>query len=197
MRLSKAMGLPHISTGDLFRENLANKTDLGKRIEGFMEAGQLVPDDTVIDVLFDRVAKDDCAGGYLLDGFPRTAPQAEILTERVPDDWAVVVVSLDVSESMIIERAAGRLVCRTNGHVQHKTFLPPREEGICDTCGGELYTRKDDQPEVVRERLNVYAEQTQPVLDYYASRSLLRSIDGGGSPDEVFEALQGCLGAEA
>ena len=131
------------------------------------------------------------------DGFPRTAPQAEILTERIPTDWAVLVVSLDVPEDTIIERAGGRLVCRKGGHVQHKTFSPPTQDGICDTCGGELYTREDDQPEVVRERLKVYAEQTQPVLDYYASRSLLRSIDGGGSPDQVFEALQGCLGAEA
>lgn len=191
------MGLPHISTGDLFRENLANDTDLGKRIKGFMEAGQLVPDATVVDVLFDRVARDDCAEGYLLDGFPRTAPQAEILTERIPSDWSVVVVSLDVPEESIIERAGGRLVCRANGHVQHKTFSPPRQDGICDTCGGELYTRKDDQPDVVRERLNVYAEQTQPVLDYYASRSQLQSIDGAGSPDQVFEALQACLGAQA
>lgn len=197
VRVSKAMGLPHISTGDLFRENLAQQTELGKRIKGFLDAGQLVPDETVIDVLFDRVGQEDCASGYLLDGFPRTAAQAEILTERVPSDWQTLVVSLDVPEASIVERAAGRLVCRDGGHVQHRTFSPPKVEGVCDTCGGELYTRDDDKPEVVRERLKVYAEQTKPVLDYYESRSLLQTIDGSGSPDQVFEALQQRLGAGA
>ena len=197
-RVSKAMSLPHVSTGDLFRANLAQKTELGQKVKQYLDAGKLVPDETVVDMLFDRVAQPDCAAGYLLDGFPRTEAQAEILSERLPGDWTVLVVNLDVPEEAIVERASGRLVCRANGaHVQHAKFSPPREPGVCDICGGELYTRDDDKPEVVRERLKVYGEQTRPLLDYYGQRGLLKTIDGQGSPDEVFETLQQTLGAEA
>lgn len=197
-RVSKAMGLPHVSTGDLFRANLKQETELGKEVKKYLDAGQLVPDETVVDMLFDRVAEPDCASGYLLDGFPRTEAQAEVLGQRLPSDWTVLVVNLDVPEDSIIERAAGRLVCRKNSsHVQHAKFSPPRVDGICDICGGELFTRDDDKPEVVRKRLSVYAEQTRPLLDYYSAQGRLKSVDGGGSPDDVFEAVQQTLGAEA
>jgi adenylate kinase len=197
VRLSEALSLPHIATGDLFRENMKNDTDLGQRAKSFMDAGKLVPDELVVDMLFDRVGKDDCKGGYLLDGFPRTLPQAEVLSQRVPSDWEVRALNIEVDDESVVERAAGRLLCRTCSNIHHASFAPPETEGVCDADGGELYRRKDDEHEVVRKRIAVYHQQTKPVVDFYSAKELLRSVDGGGSPDEVFQALRQCIEAVA
>jgi len=198
VRLSGRLSLPHISTGDLFRENLSQGTDLGARAKEFMESGRLVPDELVVDMLFDRVGREDCSQGYLLDGFPRTVAQAEELGRRLGDGTPVTVVNLDVPDEVIVERAGGRLLCRACGNIQHLKYSPPAQEGVCDACGGELYQRDDDKPEVVRQRLTVYHEQTQPVVDWYLQASatgggVLHNVDGAGTPDEVFTASIACF----
>ncbi len=190
VRLSQSLSLPHISTGDLFRENLSQGTALGERAKVFMEAGQLVPDDLTVDMLFDRTSRPDCAAGYLLDGFPRTIPQAIALGERMDAGVSLSVVNIEVPDDVIVGRSAGRLLCRECGNIQHKTFSPPAQEGVCDNCGGELYQRKDDQAEVVQERLGVYHAQTQPLVGHYGDQGVCRSVDGNRAPDEVFA---GCL----
>jgi adenylate kinase len=190
VRLSGELGLPHVSTGDLFRENLSQGTALGAQAKEYMESGRLVPDELVIDMLFDRVARPDCADGYLLDGFPRTVHQARVLDARLGDSASVTIVNLVVPDEVIVERAAGRLLCRSCNNIAHRTFAPPRTAGVCDACGGELYTRDDDAPEVVRKRLAVYHEQTAPVVDFYAAQARVCSVDGGGHPDAVFESAR-------
>ena len=189
-RLAAARGLPHVSTGDLFRTNLARRTPIGVQAEGYMNAGQLVPDEVVLTMLAERVAAPDCRRGYLLDGFPRTLPQAEALDRWLAGRSTLLVVSLEASDEVIVARAAGRLVCAACGNVQHATFAAPRVPGRCDRCGGELRQREDDRPEVVRERLRVYRAQTEPLVRFYRERGLLRSVDGERSPDEVFQELQ-------
>ncbi|MCB9914418.1 MAG: adenylate kinase [Planctomycetes bacterium] len=193
-RLAAHLGLPHVATGDLFRENLSQGTALGQRAKSFMESGKLVPDELVLEMLFDRVSRPDCAGGYLLDGFPRTLPQAEALTERLAG-LSVSTLSLEVPDDQLVERASGRLLCKSCSNIHHATFSPPRVAGVCDACGGELYRRKDDDPAVVRERLAVFHEQTQPMIDYYARQGSLESIDGTQSPDDVFASLLARLDA--
>jgi len=188
-RLGARCSVPHVSTGDLFREHLKKGTPLGAKAKGFMEAGELVPDDLVLDMLFDRVSRPDCRDGYLLDGFPRTLPQAEAFDGRLSDDVDLLVLNLRVSDATIVERAAGRLLCRSCSNIQHETFSPPSKPGVCDACGGELYQRSDDRPEVVRKRLEVYHEETSPLVDYYADKGVLRDIDGERSADAVFEDL--------
>ena len=189
VRLAERCGLPHVSTGDLFRENLKADTPLGQEAKRFMNAGQLVPDELVLDMLFDRVAREDCLGGYVLDGFPRTLPQAEALEQKLGSDSAVSVANLEVGVEVIIQRAAGRLLCRSCGNIAHLEFSPPKTAGVCDKCSGELYQRDDDQPAVVRERLAVYAQQTFPLIEFYGQRGCLRTIDGERSPGEVFDSL--------
>lgn len=196
-RLSAALSLPHISTGDLFRENLSQGTPLGERARGFMESGNLVPDELVIDMLFDRVSRDDCKGGYLLDGFPRTTAQAESLSARIPADWTVMALNIEVADASLVERISGRLLCKACGNIQHAKFAPPATEGVCDSCGGELHRRKDDSPEVVAERLRVYHRETEPVVGYYRAQGTLHEADGEQTPDEVFADLRGRIGAEA
>jgi adenylate kinase len=193
VRVAEAEGLPHVSTGDLFRANLGQGTELGRRAKGYMEAGQLVPDELVIEMLFDRVSGADCERGYLLDGFPRTTPQAEALDERLEDDVDLRCVELVVPDEVIVRRAAGRLICADCGNIQHLEFQPPAEEGKCDACGGRLEQRKDDRPEVVRERLEVYHEQTAPLSSYYDAKGVLTRIDGDRSPDAVFESVRAAL----
>jgi len=188
VRLSEAHGLPHVSTGDLFRANLKQGTPLGARAKEYMESGKLVPDEVVLDMLFDRVAQGDCRDGYVLDGFPRTLPQAEAFEERLGKEARPTVLDLEVEDETIVQRAAGRLLCE-NGHIFHKDFRPPARAGICDECGCELFQRKDDAPEVVRERLRVYHEETAPLVAFYEERGVLRRVDGERSPDEVQEAL--------
>ncbi len=193
-RLAAAMALPHVSTGDLFRANLSQGTELGKAAQRYMEAGELVPDELVLDMLFDRVAQEDCREGYLLDGFPRTLPQAEALEARLGEDASLCAVLIDVPDSEIIERMAGRLTCSECGAVYHRRNDPPKVEGVCDRCGAALVQRPDDREEVVRERLEVYRRQTAPVVEFYRARGVLREVDGSRDPDAVFADLQSVLG---
>jgi len=193
VRLAAELGLPHISTGDLFRANLKQGTELGQRAKGYMEAGKLVPDELVLEMLFDRVDAPDCAGGYLLDGFPRTLPQARALTEALGGRPSASL-QLEVPDEVLVGRAGGRLLCRNCTNIHHADFAPPAEEGVCDACGGELYRRSDDAPEVVQERLQVYHGETSPMIDYYRELGSLIAVDGNQAPDAVFEELRRALG---
>lgn len=193
VRLTKELGIPHISTGDLFRENISQNTDLGKRAKAFMNEGKLVPDELVLDMLFDRVSRSDCAKGYLLDGFPRTLPQAGALNKHLAADTDLIVLNLDVPDSVIVKRAEGRLTCKVCGNVHNRYFSPPEKEGVCDACQGELIQRPDDRTEVVQERLRVYHEQTQPLVEYYKKKGVLKTVDGTKSPDDVFLSLKAGL----
>lgn len=195
-RLSAELGRPHVSTGDLFRENLSRGTDLGEQARGFMESGQLVPDELVLEMLFARVAAPDCRDGYLLDGFPRTQPQAEALERRLPESWETRAVLLQVADEILVERATGRLICQGCGKVHHETFAPPRAAGICDACGGRLEKRDDDRVGVVRERLEVYRRQTEPLVQFYRERGVLDVVDGSREPNLVFDDLVDLLGSE-
>ncbi len=197
-RLCAELGLPHVSTGDLFREHRAKGTELGRRAQEYMDSGRLVPDDLVLDMLFDRVAKPDCAGGFLLDGFPRTLPQAEALEKRLGSGTSVRVLDLRVADKALVERLTGRRTCRQCGNIHHIRSSPPKVAGRCDKCAGELYTRTDDEAATVEKRLAVYREQTQPLQGYYQKKGLLQEVDGDRSPDEVFRSLrQASAGMEA
>lgn len=191
--LSRELGLPHVATGDLFREHTKKGTTLGKRASEFMEAGKLVPDELVLDMLFERVSRPDCEQGFLLDGFPRTLPQAQALDERL-GGVELRVIDLEVSDETIVARAGGRLLCRSCGAIYHAVSKRPKVKGVCDECGGELYQRKDDAPEVVRERLQVYHRQTRPLVDYYANKGVLQSVDGERAPEEVRASLLDLIG---
>jgi len=192
-RLSAEVGLPHVATGDLLRENGEKGTDLGRRVKAFMDSGQLVPDEIVMEMLFDRVARKDCARGYLLDGFPRTLAQAEALERRLPAEARVQVLNLVVPDATLLERITGRRTCRSCGNVHHLRSAPPRVPGRCDRCGGELVQRPDDTAEVFGQRLAVYRRQTQPVEGFYRARGVLCDVDGDRTPAEVLEALRQCV----
>lgn len=192
-RLAAELKIPHISTGDLFRENIKNNTALGQQVKSIMDAGKLVPDEIVLDMLFDRVARPDCANGYVLDGFPRTIPQAESFDKRLSNKQKVIVLNLDVKDETLIKRTAGRLSCKACGHIQNKYFSPPAKDGVCDKCGGELVQRPDDKEEVVKERLRVYNAQTQPLIAYYTKQNKLKTINGEKSPDQVFAELKAAI----
>jgi adenylate kinase len=192
-RLSASLGLAHIATGDLFRENLREETPLGLEAKEYMNSGHLVPDELVLKMLFDRVARPDCASGYLLDGFPRTLPQAEALEAALGADTDLTVLNLEVRDEKIVGRVSGRLLCRGCEAIYHREFNPPAKPGLCDQCGGELYTREDDQEEVVRERLNVYHVETAPLVEFYSARGVLTGVDGEVSPDQVNQALLAVL----
>jgi adenylate kinase len=192
VRLSKTLALPHVSTGDLLRDNMKRGTPLGMQAKAYMEKGELVPDALVLDMLGARVSAPDCAAGYVLDGFPRTEVQARALEERLVGQ-AVTVVNLEVSDESIVRRAAGRLSCKQCGAVFHRESAPPTKPGVCDACGGELFTRSDDSPPVVRERLRVYREKTAPLVAFYSARGMLETIDGERSPDQVFALLSGLV----
>jgi adenylate kinase len=189
-RLSSALGLPHVSTGDLFRENRAKGTALGKRAQEFMDKGILVPDELVLDMLFDRVGRADCAQGYVLDGFPRTLPQAEALAKRLPVSTAVRALNLSVPDAALLDRITGRRTCTNCGNVHHVKNAPPKVEGKCDRCGHALVQRTDDTEPVFKERLAVYRKQTQPLEGYYRARGLLEDVAGDKEPDRVFDALK-------
>lgn len=195
-RLCRELSLPHISTGDLFRANLGQGTELGKRAQEYMNAGKLVPDEVVIDMLFDRVSQADCAGGYLLDGFPRTLPQAEALEARLPADASVRALALEVPDDELVGRLTGRVTCRDCGNIHHLKFSPPAKAGVCDACGGELYQREDDSLEVVSKRLAVYREQTAPLVDFYTERGVLSQVDGNRAPDAVGDSLMAAARGE-
>ncbi len=173
--LVEKMGVPSVSTGNILREAIANHTELGQKAKAFMDAGQLVPDQLVIDLLRDRIAQDDCKNGFILDGFPRTIPQAEALDQIASIDCAL---SLEVDDAVIEGRMTGRRVCLKCGATYHIKANPPKKEGVCDVCGDTLHIRKDDKPDVVRHRLATYHEQTEPLKDYYGAQGKLKSIDG-------------------
>ena len=189
--------IPHISTGDIFRANIKNGTELGKKAKTYMDQGLLVPDDLVVDLVVDRVNQDDCKNGYVLDGFPRTIPQAEALTEALNKMGQKVdyAIDVDVPDENIVRRMGGRRACVGCGATYHVQYAPPKKEGICDVCGGELILRDDDKPETVQKRLNVYHEQTQPLIDYYTNAGILKTVDGTVDIDDVFQAVVDILGA--
>ena len=196
-KIAAKYGIPHISTGDIFRSNIKNGTELGKKAKTYMDQGLLVPDELVVDLVVDRVNQDDCENGYVLDGFPRTIPQAEALTEALEKMGQKVDFAIDVNvpDENIVKRMGGRRACVTCGATYHMVYAPTKKEGICDTCGGELILRDDDKPETVQKRLNVYHDQTQPLIDYYTSQGILRTVDGTVDIDDVFRAITEFLGA--
>jgi adenylate kinase len=196
-RIAARYGLPHVSTGDMLRAAVARGTEMGREARRSMDAGELVPDEVVIGVVRERLTEDDTHGGFLLDGFPRTIEQAERLDALLADAGRALthVVQLDVPEDELVERLAGRRLCRSCGKGYHVKFDPPAREGVCDVCGGELYQRADDNEETVRNRLAVYREQTEPLVAYYREKGVLHTAFGGGKmPDEVFEQVQAALG---
>ncbi|SDZ85265.1 Adenylate kinase [Lachnospiraceae bacterium NK3A20] len=188
--------IPHVSTGDIFRANIKNGTELGKKAKAFMDEGKLVPDELTIELLLDRVSQDDCAKGYVLDGFPRTIPQAEVLTNALAKAGEKVdfAINVDVPDENIIKRMSGRRSCPKCGASYHVEFVPPKKEGICDVCGSELIQREDDKPETVKNRLSVYHDQTQPLIEYYEKAGALQAVDGTKDKDEVFADIVSILG---
>lgn len=189
-RLSSDYGIPQISTGDLFREHMASGTEIGRKAKEYIESGRLVPDEIVLGMLFDRISKPDSSKGFLLDGFPRTEEQAQQLSKYPAMRGKVYVLSLDVPDDEIVKRAAARLVCRQCGSIYNKLINPPKEEGVCPSCNGEVYRRSDDEPEVVQKRLAVYRAQTQPLIEYYQTQGLLTHFNGNRSPEEVHQDLK-------
>ena len=189
--ISEKFGLPHISTGDIFRSNIKNGTELGKEAKKYMDEGRLVPDELTVRILLDRVSREDCAGGYVLDGFPRTIPQAEVLTKELSamGDAIDFALNIDVPDENIVNRMSGRRSCPSCGATYHIQYVPPKKEGICDECGNALILRDDDKPETVLNRLKVYHEQTQPLIDYYNAAGVLRTIDGTRDVDTVFNEI--------
>ncbi len=188
-RLLQELKTPHISTGDLVRAEIRKSTAIGKEIEGYSRRGQLVPDSTIITLLKNRVSEPDCSKGFILDGFPRTIPQANELDKFASVD---VVINLDVPDDVIVERLSTRLTCRSCGEIYNRLFLKPKREGTCDKCGGELYTRDDDKPEVIQERLNTYREQTQPLLDFYRKQNLVEDVsnrEAGVPPEQIVSKI--------
>ena len=189
-------GVPHISTGDIFRANIKNGTELGMEAKKYMDQGLLVPDELTVRILLDRVAQDDCKNGYVLDGFPRTIPQAEVLDSELTKlgDHLDYAINVDVPDENIVKRMSGRRACLTCGATYHIEHVPPKKEGICDVCGSELVLRDDDKPETVKNRLNVYHEQTQPLIDFYTEKGVLKTVDGTVPMEEVFAAITAILG---
>ncbi len=196
-KIAEKYQIPHISTGDIFRANIKNGTELGNKAKTYMEQGLLVPDELVCDLVVDRVKQDDCANGYVLDGFPRTIPQAESLDAALKAMGQAVdyAVNVEVPDENIIHRMGGRRACLACGATYHVENIPPKKEGICDVCGANLVLRDDDKPETVKKRLDVYHEQTQPLIDYYTKAGVLVEVDGTMAMDDVFAAICKVLGA--
>ena len=189
--------LPHISTGDIFRANIKAGTELGKKAKAYMDNGQLVPDSLTIDLVMDRISQPDCNGGYILDGFPRTIPQAESLTAALEakGDSLDYAINVHVPDENIVTRMSGRRACPGCGHTYHIVYAAPEKEGICDKCGSALYLRDDDAPATVKKRLAVYHNQTQPLIRYYGGKKILRTVDGTKQLEEVFQDITKILGA--
>jgi adenylate kinase len=188
-------GIPQISTGDILRANVREGTELGLAAKAYMDKGELVPDDVLIGIIKNRLKEPDCEKGFILDGYPRTRPQADALTILLdeinkPID---VVLNLEVPDDELVERISGRLMCSKCGASYHRTFNPPKKEGVCDICGGELFQRADDIEEAVMNRLDVYKKQTQPLIDYYTKKGILVTLDGTKGIDEVFEDIKASL----
>ena len=194
--LAEDLKLAHISTGDIFRENIKNNTELGKKAKEYMDAGNLVPDELTCDLVTDRISKDDCKKGYILDGFPRTIPQAEALDAALGKISETIDYALDVEvpDENIVNRMGGRRACSGCGKIYHIVANPPKEEGKCDSCGGELIIRDDDKPETVLNRLKVYHDQTQPLIDFYTGKGVLKSVDGTVDMKDVFASIVAILG---
>lgn len=188
--------VPHVSTGDIFRANIKNGTELGMEAKKYMDQGLLVPDELTVKILLDRVAQDDCKNGYVLDGFPRTIPQAEVLDNELTKLGETIDFAIDVNvpDENIINRMSGRRACLACGATYHIAHVPPKQEGICDRCGKELVLRDDDKPETVKNRLEIYHEQTQPLIDFYTKKGVLKTVDGTVPMNEVFEAIVAILG---
>jgi adenylate kinase len=195
-RLAEKLSIPHISTGDLFRANISQGTELGLRAKSYMDEGQLVPDEVTIGMARDRMQQPDAAGGFLLDGFPRNVAQAEALDEMLPESNMKIdaVLDLEVPEEEVVKRIAGRRICRNDSaHVFHVTYNPPAAEGVCDVCGGELYQRDDDREDTVRRRLEVYHTQTEPIIDYYKAQGLVATISAMGKVADVTKRAMSAL----
>lgn len=190
-RIASKYNIPHISTGDIFRANIKNGTELGKKAKVYMDQGLLVPDELVVDLIMDRFQEADCQNGYVLDGFPRTIPQAKALDEALAknNDAMEYAIDVDVPDENIVNRMAGRRACVGCGGTYHLETIPSKVEGICDTCGGELILREDDKPETVLNRLKVYHDQTQPLIEYYQGKGILKTVDGTKSPEAVLEDI--------
>lgn len=195
-RIAERYGIPHISTGDIFRANIKNGTELGNKAKTFMDQGLLVPDELVVDLVVDRVKQPDCEKGYVLDGFPRTIPQAKALDAALQDidekmDYAI---NVEVPDDNIITRMSGRRACLSCGGTYHITFNPTKTLGICDACGGQLILRDDDKAETVQKRLEVYHEQTKPLIDYYTEKGIIKEVDGTQNMNTVFDEIVKILG---
>lgn len=196
-KIAEKYSIPHISTGDIFRANISNGTELGKKAKTYMDQGLLVPDELVVDLVVDRVQQDDCKKGYILDGFPRTIPQAEALTEALKKLGEKVdfAINVEVPDENIVKRMSGRRACVSCGSTYHIVYNPTKVEGVCDKCGNELILREDDKPETVKKRLDVYHEQTQPLIEYYTNEGVLVEVDGTKDMKDVFSAIVDILGA--
>ena len=189
--IAEKFSIPHISTGDIFRANIKEGTELGQKAKGFMDQGLLVPDELVVDLVVDRLTWDDAKNGYVLDGFPRTIPQAEALTSALAKDGTAIdyAIDIEVPDQAIVDRMGGRRACVSCGATYHVVTIPPKKEGICDVCGAELILRDDDAPETVAKRLQVYHEQTQPLIDYYTGEGALKTVDGTQDMTGVFAQI--------
>ena len=188
--------IPHVSTGDIFRFNIKEGTDLGKKAKEYMDQGMLVPDELTIGMLLDRISQADCENGYVLDGFPRTIPQAERLDEALSEkgDQVDYAIDVDVPDENIIRRMGGRRACLNCGATYHIVYAPPKKDGVCDVCQSTLVLRDDDKPETVQKRLDVYHEQTQPLIAYYSEKGILKSVDGTQDMELVFSQIISVLG---
>ena len=196
-RIAEKYHIPHISTGDIFRANIKEGTELGKKAKNYMDQGLLVPDELVVDLVADRIQKDDCKDGFILDGFPRTIPQAESLDAALAKMGGAMdyAIDVDVPDEDIVTRMGGRRACVGCGATYHVQFNPTKQDGICDSCGERLILRDDDKPETVQKRLDVYHEQTQPLIEYYSKAGILKTVDGTLEMDDVFAAIASILGA--
>jgi adenylate kinase len=196
IKIAEKYGIPHISTGDIFRANIKNGTELGKKAKEYMDKGALVPDELTCDLVVDRIHQDDCTNGFVLDGFPRTIPQAEALDAALSKDNETMdyAIDIEVPDENIVKRMGGRRACVNCGATYHIVSAPPKVEGVCDHCGGNLTIRDDDKPETVQKRLTVYHDQTQPLIDYYRKAGILHSVDGTKPLDDVFADIVKVLG---
>ena len=196
-QIADKYSIPHISTGDIFRANIKNGTELGQKAKKYMDQGLLVPDELTLELIMDRFQNPDCANGYVLDGFPRTIPQAEALTAALEKNGETIdyAINVEVPDENIVARMSGRRACLACGATYHVVYAPTKEEGICDRCGEKLVLRDDDKPETVKKRLDVYHSQTQPLIDYYTKQGKLVEVDGTQNVDAVFDAIVKILGA--
>ncbi len=194
-RLNEDLRLPYYATGDILRGAVRDETELGRTAKEYMDRGDLVPDEVIVGVIAERIDSSEALDGFILDGFPRTTPQAEALDAKLTELGRAVtaVLLIDVSDEEVVRRLGGRRTCEANGHVFHVEFEPPAQEGVCDIDGSELIVRDDDKPEVIRKRLETYHEKTKPLVSYYDSRSVLRRIDGEAAPEEVAEQIRRTL----